>query len=92
MRLAVMFSIMGIVLGLVGPLLLQDRLMGMDITLPTLRGSKPPAPEHHISGDALMRFLRVLGVCFALVAVFCFVSSQSAPRRAPSSPEIKNEH
>ena len=60
MRLAITFSILAIVVGLVVPYLLKDRVVGMGITLPTLRGSYSPAQEHHISGDAVMRFLGLL--------------------------------
>ena len=91
MRLAITFSILAIVVGLVVPYLLKDRVVGMGITLPTLRCSYSPAQEHHISGDAVVRFLRVLGVCLALAALFCFTSSQLASHREASPPEIKNE-
>jgi|SRR5882724_11404151 len=89
MRLAITFSILAIVAGLVVPYLLQDWVVSMGIKLPTLWGSNSPAPEHHVSGDAVMRFLRVLGVCLALVALFCFASSQLASHRKTSTPEIK---
>ena len=48
--------------------------MGMGITLPTFRGSASPAREYQISETAVVWFLRVLGVCFALLAIYCFVS------------------
>ena len=91
MRLAITFSILAVALGLVVPYLLQDRVVGMDITLPTLRSSNSPARELHISGDAVMRFLRVLGVCLVLIAALCFASSILASRRGGSLPETKNE-
>ena len=91
MRLAITFAILAIVVGLVVPYLLHDRVVGMGITLPRLRGSSSPAPEHHVSGVAVMRFLRVLGVCLALLALFCFASSQLASRREASTPDIRNE-
>jgi hypothetical protein len=78
-RSAITFLILAIVVGVLLPYFLQDRLSGMGITLPTLRGSTSPAPEHWISGAAFIWFLRALAVCFAVVAVFCFISSRHEP-------------
>jgi len=88
---AITFLVLAIVAGIVVPYLLQDRLVGMGITLPASRHSASPAREHHVSGDAVMRCLRVLGVCFALIAVFCFASSRQTSRRAASLPEVTHE-
>jgi len=74
MRCAIIFLSLTIVLGVVLPYFLQDRFMGMGITLPTFRGSASPAREYQISETAVVWFLRVLGVCFALLAIYCFVS------------------
>jgi len=76
MRYAIIFLILAIAVGVVLPYFLQDRLSGMGITLPTLRSSTSPAAEHRISGATVIWFLRALGVCFAAVAIFCFMSSQ----------------
>jgi hypothetical protein len=91
MRYAIGFLILAIVAGIVLPYFLQDRLVSMGVTLPTWRGSSSPAADHQISGDAVMRFLRVLGVCFALVAVFCFASSRRASRPEASPPPAIHE-
>jgi hypothetical protein len=79
MRSAIIFLILAIAVGVVLPYLLQDRLSGMGITLPTLRGFASPAPEHRISGAAVIWFFRALGVCFAAVAIYCFTSSRHEP-------------
>lgn len=79
MRSAIIFLILAIAVGVVLPYLLQDRLLGMGITPPTLRGSTAPAREHRVSGAAVIRFFRALGVCFAAVAIFCFISFRHEP-------------
>jgi hypothetical protein len=91
MRCAIGFLILAVATGIVVPYFLQDRFVGMGITLPTWRGSTSPPAEHQISGDTVMRFLRVLGVCFALVAVFCFVASRRASHQEPSPPRVIHE-
>jgi len=78
----IILLILAVAAGIVAPYLLEDRLVGIDFTLPTLSSSKAPAPEHHVSAESVIRFLRVLGVCFALAVAFCFVSSRRASRRA----------
>ena len=74
MRCTIIFLILAIVLGVVLPYFVQDRFVGMALTLPTFRGSASPAREFQISETALLWFLRGLGVCFALLAIYCFVS------------------
>jgi hypothetical protein len=91
MRCAIGFLILAILTGIVLPYFLQDRLVGMGITLPTWRGSTSAAVDHQISGDAVMRILRVLGVCFALVAVICFAASRRAPRHEVLPPQGTHE-
>jgi hypothetical protein len=91
MHCAIGFLILAVATGIVLPYFLQDRFVGMGITLPTWRGSTSPAAEHQISGDTIMRFLRVLGVCFALAAAFCFVVSRRASRREPLPPRVTHE-
>jgi hypothetical protein len=76
MRSAIIFLILATAVGVVLPYLLHDRLLGMGITLPKLRDSTSPAPEHRISGAAVIRFLRALGLCFAAVAIFCFARNE----------------
>jgi hypothetical protein len=101
MRWATIFLIVAIVAGVLLPHFLQDRLGGMGITLPSWRGSSSPAADHQVSGDTVIRFLRVLGVCFALVAVFCFVyrgghlgqshrHHNSPMNRKPNKPDAVN--
>ena len=79
MRSAIIFLILAIAVGVALPYFLQDRLSGMGITLPALRGSTSPAPEHRISGAAVIWRLRIVGVCFAAVAIYCFTSSRHEP-------------
>jgi len=74
MRYAVLitFLILGIVVGIILPFFLQDRIADAGITLPSLPGSSSSANTHEISHQAIFWFLRGVGVCFALVAVWYF--------------------
>ena len=76
MRGSIAFLILALAVGIVLPYFLQDRLVGMGITLPTLTGSAGSVPEHQISGTVIMGCLRAIGVCFAMVAIFYFILSR----------------
>ena len=91
MFIEIILLILAVTVGIVAPILPQDRLAGMGFTLPTLSSSKSPAPEHHVSAESVIRFLRVLGICFALAAAICFVSSRRASPQAASPREVTYE-
>ena len=91
MRWVITFLILAIVVGVLLPYVLGDRFVGMGIELPTLRGSASATPEYRISGEAVLRFLRIAGIGFCIAAVLCFASSRRTADPVVSQPEATNE-
>ena len=72
--IGIILLILGIAIGAVLPYLLQDRIADVGITLPSLHGST--ASAYQISNMTIFWFLRVVGICFVLVAVWLFTLSK----------------
>jgi hypothetical protein len=74
MRYAVLiiFLILGIVIGIILPYFLQERIADVGITLPSSHGSTAPARTYQISDTAIFWFLRALGIGLGLIAVWFF--------------------
>lgn len=77
----IIFLILGMVVGVILPYLLQDRIADVGITLLSLHGSTTPARTYQISDTAIFWFLRVLGICFGLVAFLIFALSKPGPEK-----------
>jgi hypothetical protein len=73
MALPAIFLILAALTGIAFPHFLRGKLTAVSIVLPRRQNSATPAPEHRISGTAVIWFLRGLGVCLALVAVLCLI-------------------
>jgi hypothetical protein len=72
--IGIILLIVGIVIGVVLPYLLQDNIADVGITLPSFHSST--ASTHQISNTSIFWFLRGFGICLGLVAVWLFTLSK----------------
>ena len=67
MKIAVLFLLLGLVIGFVVPNYLREIFAGAEITLPRFFGSKPPPISFSVDVPVVLRVVGIILIVFAIV-------------------------